>query len=150
MEELLKRPEFIRSDWLSAGILNQLFAQAPEVSLILTPTANADEFLQAICRGSQRNCQGPTEVRPIANDSLADRRRLHQLLKALQFFAATGSPAAAPLLKLAVECVERLSRESATKDQQLNQRRKRQQGRTVGSVERMRFYSPASRRGMRT
>ena len=149
IEELLKQPEFIRSDRLSAGILNQLFAQAPEVSLILAPTASADEFLQAVGRGSHRNSQEPTEVRLIANDSLADRHRLHQLLKGLQFVAATGVPATAPFLKLAVECVERLSGESV-KDQQPNQRLKKQKGRTDGSLERTRFYSATSQRGMRT
>ena|ERR1700730_5997484 len=149
IEELLKQPEFIRSDRLSAGILNQLFAQAPEVSLILTPTASADEFLQAFCRGSYRNSQGPTELRQIANDSLADRRRLHQLLKGLQFIAATGAPVTAPLLKLAVECVERLS-EVSVKDQQPNPRLKKQNGRTAGSLQRTRFYSATSHRGMRT
>jgi hypothetical protein len=150
MEELLKQPEFIRSDRLSAGILNQLFAQAPEVSLLLTPNANAGEFLQAVGRGSHPYSQGPTQVRLIANDSLVDRHRLHQLLKALQFIAATGSPATAPFLKFALECVERFSGESVVQDQQPNRRQKKQQGRTAGSVERTRFYSPASRPGMRT
>ena len=42
--------------------LNQRFPQAPEVSMILTPTASADQFIQAIGRGSRRNSQGPTDV----------------------------------------------------------------------------------------
>ena len=145
IEELLKQPEFIRSDRLGAGILNRLFAQAPALSLILTSTASADAFLQAVGRGSHRHSQGPTEVRMIANDSRADRQRLHQLLKALQFIAATGAPGTAPFLKLAVECVERLSGESV-KDRQPNQRLKKQNGRTAGSLERTRFYSATSQR----
>src|ERR1700682_808288 len=71
IEELLKQPEFIRSDRFGAGILNRLFAQAPALSLILTSTASADAFLQAVGRGSHRHSQGPTEVRMIANDSRA-------------------------------------------------------------------------------
>jgi hypothetical protein len=51
------------------------------------------------------------------NDSKADRERLEQLLKALQFIASTTSPAAAPFLKLAFESIELLSGNGISKDQ---------------------------------
>jgi hypothetical protein len=76
IEELLKEPDFIRSERLSAAILNSM-----------------------------------------RNDSKADRERLEQLLKALQFIASTTSPAAAPFLKLALESIELLSRNGISKDQ---------------------------------
>ncbi len=86
--------------------LNQRFPQAPGISMILTPTASADQFIQAVGRGSRRNSQGLTDVHLVANGSYADRHRLSQLLKGLQFIAATGSPAVAPFLKLTAECLD--------------------------------------------
>jgi hypothetical protein len=111
--------------------LNQRFPQAPEVSMILTPTANADQFMQAIGRGSRRNSQGPTDVHLVANDSCADRRRLSQLLKGLQFIAASGSPAIAPFLQLAADCLDRASTQRAAQDQRLIHLQKNQQSRTA-------------------
>jgi hypothetical protein len=111
--------------------LNQRFPQAPEVSMILTPTASADQFIQAIGRGSRRNSQGPTDVHLVANDSCADRRRLSQLLKGLQFIAATGSPAIAPFLQLAADCLDRASTLRAAQDQKLIQLQKNQQTRSA-------------------
>jgi hypothetical protein len=110
--------------------LNQRFPEAPEVSMILAPTASADQFIQAIGRGSRRNSQGPTDVHLVANDSCADRRRLIQLLKGLQFITATGSPGIAPFLQLATDCLERISAERANQDQRLIQPQKNQQVRT--------------------
>jgi hypothetical protein len=69
IEELLKQPDFIRSERLSAAILNSM-----------------------------------------GNDCQADREKLDQLVKALQFIAATASPATAPFLKLAFDKIERLSK----------------------------------------
>jgi hypothetical protein len=116
--------------------LNQRFPQAPEVAMILTPTASADQFIQAIGRGSRRNSQGPTDVHLVANDSCADRRRLNQLLKGLQFMAATGSPAIAPFLQLATDCFDRASTQRAAQDQRLVQLQKNQQPRRGVSAER--------------
>jgi hypothetical protein len=107
--------------------LNQRFPQAPEVSMVLTPTANADQFIQAIGRGSRRNSQGPTDVHLVANESDADRRRLSQLLKGLQFIAATGSPAIAPFLQLAADCLNRATTQRAAQGQRLIQLQRNQQ-----------------------
>jgi hypothetical protein len=111
--------------------LNQRFPQAPEVSMILTPTASADQFVQAVGRGSRRNSQGPTDVHLVANDSCADRRRMSKLLKGLQFIAATGSPAMAPFLQLATDCLNRISAQRATQDQRLIRLQKNQQARSA-------------------
>src|ERR1700719_1400762 len=111
--------------------LNQRFVHAPEVSMILTPTANADQFIQAIGRGSRRNSQGPTDVHLVANDSCADRHRLSQLLKGLQFIATTGSPAIAPFLQLASDCLEKASTQRVAQDQRLIQMQKNQQTRNA-------------------
>jgi len=116
--------------------LNQRFPQAPEVAMILTPTASADQFMQAIGRGSRRNSQGPTDVHLVANDSCADRRRLNQLLKGLQFIAATGSPAIAPFLQVATDCLDRASTQHAAQDQRLIQLQRTQQPRRVVSADR--------------
>ena len=105
--------------------LNQRFQQAPEISMILTPTASADQFIQAIGRGSRRNSKGPTDVQLVANDSCADRHRLGQLLKGLQFIAATGSPAVAPFLNLVADCFDRASAQRAVQDQRLIQLQKK-------------------------
>jgi len=127
--------------------LNQRFPQAPEVSMILTPTASADQFMQAIGRGSRRNSQGPTDVHLVANDSSADRRRLTHLLKGLHFIAATGSPAIAPFLQLAADCLDRASTQRAAQDQRLIQLQKNQQTRSarIFDVNRYRMPSPQSR-----
>jgi hypothetical protein len=111
--------------------LNQRFPQAPGISMILTPTANADHFIQAAGRGSRRNSQGPTEFHLVANGTHADRRRLTQLLKGLQFIAATGSPAVAPFLKLAAECLDLACAQRAAQNQRLIQLRKVPQTRSA-------------------
>jgi superfamily II DNA or RNA helicase len=124
--------------------LNQRFPEAPEVSMILAPTASADQFIQAIGRGSRRNSQGPTDVHLVANDSCADRRRLIQLLKGLQFIAATGSPGIAPFLHLATHCLERIATERANQDQRLIQPQKNQQVRTGRIFDSNRFRTTSS------
>jgi hypothetical protein len=129
--------------------LNQRFPQAPEISMILTPTASADQFMQAIGRGSRRNSQGPTDVHLVANDSCADRRRLSQLLKGLQFIAATGSPAVAPFLKLATDCLDRASTERVAQDQRLIHLQKTQQSRTAQLFEPNRHRILSSQPGAR-
>ncbi|MBV8330128.1 MAG: DEAD/DEAH box helicase family protein, partial [Verrucomicrobia bacterium] len=97
--------------------LNQRFEQAPEVSMIMTPTASADHFMQAVGRGSRRNSQGPPQVALVSNGSVADCRRLRQLFRGLEFIAATGSPAIAPFVKLTAECVEKATTQRALRDQ---------------------------------
>jgi hypothetical protein len=129
--------------------LNQRFPQAPEVSMILMPTASADQFMQAIGRGSRRNSQGPTNVHLVANDSCADRRRLSQLLKGLQFIAATGSPAIAPFLKLAADCLDRASRQRAGEDQRLIHLQRNQQSKTTQFFDSNRHRIPSSQFGVR-
>jgi hypothetical protein len=129
--------------------LNQRFPQPPEVSMILTPTASADQFIQAIGRGSRRNSQGPTDVHLVANDSCADRRRLSQLLKGLQFIAATGSPAIAPFLQLAADCLDRASSLRAAQDQKLIQLQKSQQARSARIFDPSRSRIPSSQPGVR-
>jgi hypothetical protein len=124
--------------------LNQRFSPAPEVSIILTPTANADQFMQAIGRGSRRNSQGPTDVQLIANDSRADCRRLSQLLRGLQFIAATGSPAVAPFVGLTADLLEKASAQRALRDQRLIQLQKSQHARSARIVD-PNFLKPASR-----
>jgi hypothetical protein len=110
--------------------LNRRFPQAPGISMILTPTSSADQFIQAVGRGSRRNSQGLTDVHLVANDSYADRHRLSQLMKGLQFIAAaTGSPGVAPFLKLTAECLDMAFAQRAAKDQRLMQIRKDQQTR---------------------
>ena len=111
--------------------LNQRFAQAPGISMILTPTASADQFIQAVGRGSRRNSQGLTEYHLVANGSHADRHRLSQLLKGLQFIAATGSPAVTPFLKLAAECLDIALAQRAAHDQRLIRVQKVQQTRSA-------------------
>jgi hypothetical protein len=130
--------------------MNQRFPQAPEVSMILTPTASADQFMQAIGRGSRRNSQGPTDVRLVANDSCADRRRLSHLLKGLQFIAAAGSPAIAPFLQLAADCLDRASTQRAARDQRLIHLQKTQQTRSAQILDSNRFRMPSSQSGIRT
>jgi hypothetical protein len=129
--------------------LNQRFPQAPEVSMILTPTASADQFIQAVGRGSRRNSKGPTDVHLVANDSCADRQRLSQLLKGLQFIAATGSPAIAPFLQLAAECLDRASTQRAGQDQKLVQLQKNQQTRSARFLDPNRYRIPSSQSGIR-
>ena len=128
--------------------LNQRFPQAPEVSMILTPTASADQFMQAIGRGSRRNSQGPTDVRLLASDSQADCRRLSQLLRGLQFIAATGSPAIAPFVKLAADCLEKASTQRALRDQRLIQLQKDQRARSARIVDPARYRSAKLQSGM--
>jgi hypothetical protein len=67
----------------------------------------------------------------MGNDSQADREKLDQLVKALQFIAATASPATAPFLKLAFDHIERLSEQSASEDPRPPQRHKKRQYRTA-------------------
>jgi hypothetical protein len=129
--------------------LNQRFLQAAEVSMILTPTASADQFIQAIGRGSRRNSKGPTDVQLVANDSCADRRRLGQLLKGLQFVAATGSPAVAPFLNLVADCLDRASAQRAAQDQRLIQLQKNQQIRSARKFEAGRSPISPSASGVR-
>jgi hypothetical protein len=129
--------------------LNQRFPQAPEISMILTPTASADQFMQAIGRGSRRNSQGPTAVHLVANDSYADRRRLSQLLKGLQFIAATGSPAIAPFLQLAADCLDRASTQRPAQDQQLIHLQKNQQSRLAQVFDSNRHRIPSPQPGFR-
>jgi hypothetical protein len=119
--------------------LNQRFPQAPEVSMILAPTASADQFIQAVGRGSRRNSQGPTDVHLVANDSRADGRRMGQLLKGLQFIGASGSPALAPFLLLAANCLDRTSAQRATQDQRLIKLQKNQQARSARICEPNRY-----------
>jgi hypothetical protein len=130
--------------------LNQRFPQAPEISMILTPTASADQFIQAIGRGSRRNSQGPTDVHLIANDSSADRRRLSHLLKGLQFIAATGSPAIAPFLQLAAGCLDRASTQRTGQDQRVAHLQKNQATRTAQLLDSHRYRLPSSPTGVRT
>lgn len=130
--------------------LNQRFPQSPEVSMILTPVANADYLMQAIGRGSRRNSQGQTEVHLVANNSCADRRRLSQLLKGLQFIAATGSPAIAPFLRLATDCLDRASTYRAAQDQRLIQLQRNQQIRSARILDLNRYRVPSSQRGHRS
>jgi hypothetical protein len=129
--------------------LNQRFPQAPEVSMILAPTASADQFIQAIGRGSRRNSQGPTDVHLVANDSCADRRRLSQLLKGLQFIATTGSPAIAPFLQLATDCLDRASSQRAAQDQSLLQQQKNHQARSARTFDPNRHRTPQFQPGVR-
>jgi len=117
--------------------------------MILTPTASADQFIQAIGRGSRRNSQGPTDVHLVANDSCADRRRLSQLLKGLQFIATTGSPAIAPFLQLATDCLDRTSLQRTAQDQSLIQHQKNQQPRSARIFDPNRCRTPQSRPGVR-
>ncbi len=129
--------------------LNQRFPQAPRISMILTPTASADHFVQAIGRGSRRNSQGPTDVHLVANDSCADRRRLSHLLKGLQFIAATGSPAIAPFLQLAADCLDRASTQRAAEEQKLIQLEKNQQTRSARVFDPNRYRVPSVQTGLR-
>ena len=129
--------------------LNQRFPQAPEVSIILTPTASADQFMQAIGRGSRRNSQGPTDVRLLASDSQADCRRLSQLLRGLQFIAATGSPAIAPFVKLTADCLEKASTQRALRDQRLIQLQKAQRARSAQILDPARYRSASQQPGIR-
>jgi hypothetical protein len=129
--------------------LNQRFPQAPEVSLILTPTASADQFIQAVGRGSRRNSQGPTDVHLVANDSCADRHRLSQLLKGLQVIATTGSPTVAPFLQLATDCLDRASTQHATQDERLIQQQKNLPARSARIFDPSRCRTLQSRSGVR-
>jgi hypothetical protein len=129
--------------------LNQRFLQAPEISIILTPTASADQFIQAIGRGSRRNSKGPTDVQLVANDSCADRHRLGQLLKGLEFIAATGSPAVAPFLNLVADCLDRASAQRAVQDQRLIQLQKNQQIRSARKFDASRSRTSPSASGVR-
>jgi hypothetical protein len=129
--------------------LNQRFPQAPELSMILTPTASADQFIQAIGRGSRRNSEGPTDVHLVANDSCADRRRLSQLLKGLQFIAATGSPATTPFLQLAAESLVKASTLHAAPDQKLVHAQRNQEARSTRVFEPNRYRAQLPQSGVR-
>ena len=129
--------------------LNQRFPQAPELSMILTPTASADHFIQAIGRGSRRNSQGPTDVHLVANDSCADRRRLSQLLKGLQFIAATASPATTPFLQLAADSLVKASTLRAAPDQKLVPAQRNQQVRSTRVFDPNRYRVQLPQSGVR-
>jgi hypothetical protein len=129
--------------------LNQRFPQAPGISMILTPTASADRFIQAVGRGSRRNSQGLTDVYFVANDSYADRHRLSQLLKGLQFIAATGLPAVAPFLKLTAECLDMAFAQRAAHDQRLIQLQKDQRTRSARKFDVNRCRIPPSASAVR-
>ncbi len=129
--------------------LNQRFPQAPEVSMILTPTASADQFIQAIGRGSRRNSQGPTDAQLVANDGCADRQRLNHLLKGLRFIATTGSPAIAPFLQLAADCLAKSPTEHTASDQKLVHLRKNQQTRNARPMDCYRYRTPSPQGGLR-
>jgi hypothetical protein len=129
--------------------LNQRFEQAPEVSMIMTPTASADHFMQAVGRGSRRNSQGPTEVALVSNDSVADCRRLRLLFRGLEFIAATGSPAIAPFVKLTAECVEKATTQRALRDQRLIQVQKCQRMRSARVIEARRPPQPVPQPSIR-
>jgi hypothetical protein len=129
--------------------LNQRFEQAPEVSMIMTPTASADHFMQAVGRGSRRNSQGPTEVALVSNDSAADCRRLRQLFRGLEFIAVTGSPAIAPFVKLTAECVGKATTQRALRDQRLIQVQKCQRMRSARVIEARRPPQPAPQPSIR-
>lgn len=129
--------------------LNQRFEQAPEVSMIMTPTASADHFMQAVGRGSRRNSQGPTEVALVSNDSVADCRRLRQLFRGLEFIAATGSPAIAPFVKLTAECVEKATTQRALRDQRLIQVQKCQRMRSARVIDARRPPQPVPQPSIR-
>ncbi len=129
--------------------LNQRFPQAPGVSMILAPTASADQFIQAVGRGSRRNSQGLTDVHLVASGSYADRHRLSQLMKGLQFIAATGSPGVAPFLKLAADCLNMAFAQRAAKDQRLNQLQKDQQIRSSRKFDVNRCRMPPSASSVR-
>ena len=129
--------------------LNQRFEQAPEVSMIMTPTASADHFMQAVGRGSRRNSQGPTEVALVSNDSVADCRRLRLLSRGLEFIAATGSPAIAPFVKLTAECVEKATTQRALRDQRLIQVQKCQRMRSARVIEARRHPQPVPQPSIR-
>ena len=117
--------------------------------MILTPTDSADQFIQAIGRGSRRNSQGPTDVQLVANDSCADRRRLSQLVKGLQFIATTGSPAIAPFLQLATDCLDRASIQRTAQDQSLLQQQKNQHSKSVRIFDPNRGRTARSQSGIR-
>lgn len=129
--------------------LNQRFSSAPEVSIILTPTASADQFMQAIGRGSRRNSEGPTNVQLVASESRADCRRLSQLLRGLQFIAVTGSPAVAPFVKLTADLLEKASTQRALRDQRLIQLQKTQRARSARIVDPNCFRSVSRPPGVR-
>ena len=129
--------------------LNQRFEQAPEVSMIMTPTASADHFMQAVGRGSRRNSQGPTQVALVSNDSVADCRRLRQLFRGLEFIAATGSPAIAPFVKLTAECVEKATTQRALRDQRLIQVQKCQRMRSARVIDARRTPQPVPQPSIR-
>ncbi|MBV9673274.1 MAG: hypothetical protein JO076_10695 [Verrucomicrobia bacterium] len=87
--------------------MNQRFNQAPEVSILLTPTSDAKEIMQAVGRGSRRNSRGPTEVNFVSNDSAADQFRLKRLSTGLRKIAATGSLCVPPLLEVVEKALAR-------------------------------------------
>ncbi len=87
--------------------MNQRFSQAPQISILLTPTSDAKEILQAVGRGSRRNSQGPTEVKLVSNDSAADQFRLKKLSTRLRIIAATGSLSVAPLIEVVEKSLAR-------------------------------------------
>jgi hypothetical protein len=86
----------------------------------------------------------------VANDSCADRYRLRQLLKGLRFIATTGSPAIAPFLSLAADCLERASTHRAAQDQRLIQLQKNQQIRSARILDSLRYRIAPSPHGLRS
>jgi hypothetical protein len=89
--------------------LNQRFAEAKPVTLVLAPTADADAFLQAAGRVSRRNSVGPAEIQITAQDLCGDRRRLEKLEKGLRWLGASGGLAPDFLRQAINTCLGRLA-----------------------------------------
>ncbi|MBV8585188.1 MAG: hypothetical protein JO308_02790 [Verrucomicrobia bacterium] len=75
--------------------INQRFEDAPRVTQLLLPVSEADEFLQAVGRGSRRNTCGPARCRVVSSTHDSDQVRLETLNAGLKVLAANGSPTVA-------------------------------------------------------
>ena len=75
--------------------INQRFEDAPRVTQLLLPVSEADDFLQAVGRGSRRNSCGPARCRVVSSTHDSDRVRLQTLNAGLKVLAANGSPTVA-------------------------------------------------------
>jgi hypothetical protein len=75
--------------------INQRFEDASRVTQLLLPVAEADDFLQAVGRGSRRNSFGPTRCQIVSSTHERDEARLHALNAGLKILAANGSPTVA-------------------------------------------------------
>ena len=58
----------------------------------LLPAADADDFLQAIGRGSRRDSYGLTRCQIVSSTHQRDQARLHALNAGLKILDANGSP----------------------------------------------------------